>query len=85
MKTEITASQIYWNKSLMNFFFRSQSERTFEELCERAKDKEELFDTIDMTFEDLDEFEEACYCDSVEEIFDFLGIESVEEEEEEEE
>lgn len=43
MKVDIIISDIYDNASLRNFFFRTQAENTFEELCERANDLNELF------------------------------------------
>lgn len=75
MKAEITISQIYHNASLRNFFFRTQAEKTFEELCERTNDLRELFDVIEDLFDDLDDFEEMLYNDSIDEIIDYIGSE----------
>lgn len=35
MKAEVTFSELYWNESLMSFFFRKQSIRTLDELMEK--------------------------------------------------
>lgn len=83
MKAEITISQIYHNASLRNFFFRTQAENTFDELCERANDLRELFDVIEDLFDDLDDFEEMMYDDSLDEIISYIGEEYFEECEEE--
>ena len=87
MKAEITFSQVYWNLSLMNFFFRSQSENTLNELLERSADKRTAIEKIDDFAEfndyDLDELEEDFYNDSVAELAERFGIELNEEEEEE--
>lgn len=85
MKVSITISRIYCNASLRNFFFRTQAENTFEELCERANDLNELFNEIDDLFDDLDEFEEMLYNDDLSEIIDYIGEEYFEDEEDNEE
>ena len=83
MKAEISIMQVYDNASLRNFFFRTQAENTFDELCERANDLNELFSVIDEQFEDLDDFEEMLYNDSIDEIIGYIGEEYFEECEEE--
>lgn len=79
MKVDIIISEIYDNASLRNFFFRTQAENTFEELCELANDLNELFSVIDEQFEDLDDFEEMLYNDSIDEIIGYIGKEYFEE------
>lgn len=76
MKVQVTLSSIYYNKSLADFFMRSQSTYTLEALLQRARICiEELERIIDNTsIEDFDEFEELLYNESVEEIAEFLGI-----------
>lgn len=74
MKADLTASQLYWNpQTLGKFFFREQSYKTFEELLKSVADVELVFDLIDEHFDDLDEFEELCYNESVEDIKEILG------------
>ena len=36
MKAEVTISNIYWNNSLSDFFFRDQAYETLEELVKRS-------------------------------------------------
>ena len=73
MKTEITLKQLYWNPSVLDFFFREQSKKEFENLVNSANDLESLFNAIEDLFENLDEFEEFLYNDSLEEIQEYLG------------
>lgn len=89
MKAEITFSQLYWNHSLMNFFFRDQAERTLNDLMDRAVDKpgaieavEEYADTYDY---DVDAIEEMFYDESVESLAEEFGIEIEPNEDDEEE
>lgn len=86
MKAEITFNQLYWNPSLMNFFFRDQAERTMNELLNKAKDMQNAIDSIEaycdaneMTVDDL---EETFYEESVEDIAEMFCIELEEEEDE---
>lgn len=83
MKAEITFSQLWWNHSLLNFFFRSQSEKTLNELMERrasgyAEDVCEVIeDYADSNGYDLDDIEEMFYSfgdGSVEELAEEFGI-----------
>lgn len=83
MNANITISQVYHNSSLMSFFFRSQAEETFNELCDKANDLYELFDRIEDLFNDLDEFEEFLYDESLDYIFEYIGKEFFDIEEEE--
>lgn len=90
MKAEITTQQLYWNRSLLDFFFREQASRTLEELFKRAScDSLQVSDIIDdyvyMNDIDVDTFEEMCYDMSVEELAEEIGIELDKDEDEEEE
>ena len=85
MKAELTIKQLYYNASVMNFFFRNQSENTFNELIEKCPESnDEIFNAIENYSDDLDEVEEMFYNDSIEEIAEALGLTISEEEEEEE-
>lgn len=78
MKANVTISNIYWNKGLANFFFRTQAYNTLEELLERSSmGSQSALQALDEQTEDtdLDEIEEMFYSDSVEEIADYYGIE----------
>lgn len=88
MKAEVTMSQIWFNKSLSDFFFREQAYNTLEELVRRsAMSGQDTLDALDDATEDIDigEVEEMFYSESVEYCADELGIELEEEEEEDEE
>ena len=86
MKAEVTFSELYWNESLMSFFFREQSIRTLEELLEKVADKWAAINVIEVHAEindySVDDVEEMFYEYSVEELADefCLQIESEEEE-----
>ena len=83
MKAELTIKQLYYNASLMNFFFRTQAENTFNELIEKCTESnDEIFNAIENYSDDLDEVEEMFYNDSIEEIAEALGLTITEEEEE---
>jgi len=85
MKAELTIKQLYYNSSIMNFFFRTQAENTFNELIEKCTESnDEIFNAIENYSDDLDDVEEMFYNDSIEEISEALGL-TIEEEEEEEE
>ena len=84
MKANVNFSQVYYNSSLMSFFFRTQAENTLEELLEKCTESnDEIFDAIENYSEDLDEIEELFYNESLEDIAEELGL-TIEEEEEEE-
>ena len=86
MKAELTIKQLYYNSSIMNFFFRTQSENTFNDLIEKCEESnDEIFNAIENYSDDLDDVEEMFYNDSIEEIAESLGLTIEEEEEEEEE
>lgn len=83
MTAEITVSQLYWNPSLMNFFFRSQAKKTFNEVMDRIalRDKQLAFDYFETQFSDVDEFEEYLYNGDIDEIIDELedyGVDVIE-------
>ena len=85
MVANVTFSNIYWNESLRNFFWREQSMNTLEELMNRSTmPKEDVLELLDeqTETEDIDEVEEDFYSLSVEELADNYGIELEEEEEE---
>ena len=84
MKAELTIKQLYYNSSIMNFFFRTQAENTFNELIEKCEESnDEIFNAIENYSDYLDEVEEMFYNDSIEEIANELGL-TIEEEEKEE-
>ena len=75
MRTELTMWQVYWNKGLMDFFFRSQAEETLNELIKSVEENlDNVTDIIDEFFEDLDTCEETFYSESVEDIIEMLGL-----------
>lgn len=81
MKVELTFKQLYYNNSLMSFFFRTQAENTLYELIEKCEESnEEIFNAIENYSDDLDEIEEMMYNDSIEEISTELGLTILEEE-----
>lgn len=85
MNAEVTISNIYWNKSLSNFFFRDQADKTLEDLVERSatSGKDTLYALDDATEDlDIDEVEEMFYSKSVEHCADEFGIELEDEEDE---
>ena len=84
-------SQLYYNGSLMNFFFRDQAVKTLETLIERAKESESVVLNAveeycdDYMDGDLDTLEETFYEESVEDIAGYVGVELESNEEEEDE
>ena len=69
MKAEVTISNIYWNGSLRNCFWRDQAYKTLEDLVERSatSGQDTLYALDDATEEmDIDEVEEMFYSESVE-------------------
>lgn len=89
MKAEITFNELYWNHSLMGFYFRTQSENTLNELLDRAKDRkdavEKINDNAEWDYDDLDELEEDFYSCTVEELAEKFGIELEDGEDEDDE
>lgn len=85
MNAQLSASNLYYYKDLLNFFFRAQSKDEFNNLFDSVEeDTEEVFNAIENYSDDLDEIEEMFYNDSIEEIISNLGLTAIEEEEEEE-
>lgn len=85
MKAEVTISNIYWNKSLSDFFFREQAYNTLEKLVSRsAMSGQDTLDTLDDATDgmDIDDVEEMFYSESVEHCAEEFGIELEEEEDE---
>lgn len=85
MKAEVTISNIYWNNSLSDFFFRDQAYNTLEELIKRsAMNEQDTLDALDNATEDMDidDVEETFYSESVEYCAEEFGIELEEEEDE---
>lgn len=89
MKAEITFGQLYWNNSLMDFFFRQQSKNTLDELMKRVDSPMQAIELIDSYVDandiDADELDEIFYNDSIEDIAEKFGIKLNEESDEEEE
>lgn len=86
MKAEVTISNIYWNNSLSNFFFRDQALSTLEELVNHsAMGGEETLNALDDATEDMDidDVEETFYSESVEHCADEFDVELEDEEEDE--
>lgn len=75
MKAELTLANCYNNKSLMNFFFRSQAVKTLEELLnEVEEDINQISNKADEYTDDLDELEELLYNESIEDIIGILNL-----------
>lgn len=75
MKAEVTISEVYYNHSLLNFFFRNQSENTFNKLFKSVQeDNAEIFNAIENYSDDLDEIEELFYDESIEELCEIFGL-----------
>lgn len=88
MKAEVTISNIYWNKSLSDFFFRDQAYKTLEELVKRSTmSGQDTLAALDEATEDMDidDVGEMFYSESVEYCADEFGIELKEDEEDESE
>lgn len=81
MVVDITMSQLWWNKSLMNYFFRKQSENTLNEVMEKiaVEDYEQSFEMIDEFFETLDDCEETFYEKPANDIVEMLGLPVIDE------
>lgn len=79
-------SQIWFNKSLSDFFFRDQAYKTLEELVERSSmSEQDTLGALDNATEDMDidDVEETFYSESVEYCANEFDIELEEEEDEE--
>lgn len=85
MKAEVTMNQIWFNKSLSDFFFREQAYNTLEELVRRSTmSGQDTLDALDEATDDMDidDVEETFYSESVEYCAEEFGIELEEEEDE---
>lgn len=83
MKATITLQQIWFNSTLIYFFFRKRAKGTLEELIQQvgANDSEAEFKDLEDRIEeayggDLDLFEEDCYARPVEVLLDILGYDN---------
>lgn len=86
MKAEVTINNIYWNKSLSDFFFREQAYKTLEELVTRSTmSGQDTLDALDEATDDMDidDVEEKFYSESVEYCANEFGVELEDEEDEE--
>lgn len=78
MKAEVTMSQIWFNNSLSDFFFRDQAYNTLEELVKRSTmSGQDTLDALDEATDDMDidYVEETFYSESVEYCADEFDIE----------
>ena len=83
MNAQVSISQLYYNKSILNFFFRTQSEEEFNNLFDSVEeDTEDVFNAIENYSDDLDYIEEMFYSDTTQEIISNLGLTAIELEEE---
>lgn len=85
MKAEVTMNQIWFNKSLSDFFFREQAYNTLEELVRRSKQSDrETIDALEDATDgmDIDDVEETFYSESVEYCANEFEIELEDEEDE---
>ncbi len=86
MKIDVSIKTIWYSESLTDFFFRNQARDTLQDLIERSSvSEEDTLNIIENHYDDLEEFEELCYNESIEYIARECHIELEEEEEEEEE
>ena len=78
MKAEVTFSELWWNESLMSFFFRKQSIMALDELLEKVADKRAAINAIEVHAEingySVDDVEEMFYEYSVEELAEEFGL-----------
>ena len=75
MKVEVTMSQVFYNHSLLNFFFRNQAKETFNEIFESVQeDDTEIFNAIENYSDNLDEIEELFYSESIEDLCEIFGL-----------
>lgn len=73
MKAEITFSQVWYNASLLNFFFRTQAKETLEQLMNATADSEVVvLDSVEEYAEmndfTLDDIEEMFYEETLQEL-----------------
>ena len=75
MKAELTIKQLYYNSSILDFFFRTQAENTFNELFESVEESQiEVFEAIENYSDDLDEVEELFYNESIPDLCEIFGL-----------
>ena len=75
MKAEITVSNLYYNNSLMNFFFRTQAVESFKELIEAVNESNaEIFENIESYSDNLDEIEELFYNESISDLAEIFNL-----------
>lgn len=75
MKVDLTLANCYYNKSLMNFFFRDQAKHTLIELLEMVEDDiNQISNSAENYTDDLDEIEELLYNESIEDIIEILNL-----------
>ena len=80
MKASITLEQLWFNTTILDFFFRRHAKDTLEELLDRvgARKNRKTFTALserieDVYSEDLDLFEEDCYNASALDIMNTFG------------
>lgn len=80
MKADVSLSQLWFNQSLLSFFFRNQARETLDEIISAAGGKnnpdafQELENAIEDHYDSLGDFEEDCYNASLEEMLDTLDL-----------
>lgn len=79
MVVTITMSQLWWNKEIMDIFFRPQAQRTLFEVMDKVTDTEKALEIIEDYFDDLDVCEETFYNDSTKDIIKMLELPIIEE------
>ena len=86
MKSDsLTVRALYYDHSIMNFFFRGQAENTFEELFNKVEESvDEVIDAMEAYDNDLDTIEEMLYNDSIEDLAEAFGLTLIENENEDE-
>lgn len=75
MKAEITLNQLWMNPSVRGFFFRNQSEKTFNNLINSVVESlDEVFNQMEEYTESLDDLEELLYNEDIDELIDLFGL-----------
>ena len=74
MTAELSMSQIYYNPSILNFFFRKQAVETLEEVLNAFPSVGEGLDALETTFEDVDDMEEVLYSEDLPDILEMLAV-----------
>lgn len=73
MVANITMQQLYYNQSLLDFFFREQAQRELENVINAFDSTLDALNAIEERFEDMDEFEEICYSEDLPDILEMLA------------